>query len=49
MSLAGIENRDTTIENRISILDSILDSRKDRGLSVNLLLNGTVVILVIIV
>ena len=48
MSLAGIENRDATIENRISILDSILDSRKDRGWSVNLLLNGTVVILVII-
>ena len=47
MSLAGIENRDATIENRISILDSILDSRKDRGWSVNLLLNGTVVLVII--
>ena len=38
MSLAGIENRDATIENQVSILNS----RKDRESSVNLLLNGTV-------
>ena len=31
-----------TIENRVSILDSILDSREDRESSVNFLLNGTV-------
>ena len=31
MSLAGIENRDTTIENRLLILDSILNSRFSRG------------------
>ena len=55
MSLAGIEdrdatieNREATIENRVSILELILDSREDRESSVNLLLNGTVVILVII-
>ena len=38
MSLAGIKNRDATIENRVSILDS----HEDRESSVNLLLNGTV-------
>ena len=36
------ENQDATIENRVSILNSILDSREDRELSVNLLLIGTV-------
>ena len=45
ISRAGIKNRDTKIENRVSILDSILDSRKDRESSVNLLLNGTVCVL----
>ena len=39
MSLTGIENQDTTIENRVSILDSNLYSREDRESSVNLLLN----------
>ena len=34
MSLAGIENR-------VSILDSILSSHEDKESSVNLLLNGT--------
>ena len=34
MSLAGIENR-------VSILDSILNSHEDQESSVNLLLNGT--------
>ena len=38
MSLAGIENRDATIENRVSILDS----HEDQESSVNLLLNGIV-------
>ena len=38
-----IENQDLVIENRVSILDSILDSCRDRESSVNLLLNGTVV------
>ena len=47
ISRAGIKNRDTKIENRVSILDSILDSRKDRESSVNLLLNGTVCFLVV--
>ena len=42
ISRAGIKNRDTKIKNRVSILDLILDSRKDRESSVNLLLNGTV-------
>ena len=42
VSPAGIENRDATIENQVSILDLILDSREDRESSVNLLLNGTV-------
>ena len=42
MSLAGIENQDATIENRVSILDLILDSHEDWESSVNLLLNGTV-------
>ena len=41
---ALIENRDVVIANRVSILDSILDSCRDRESSVNLLLNGTVVI-----
>ena len=40
---ALIENRDLVIANRVSILDSILDSCRDRESSVNLLLNGTVV------
>lgn len=35
---ALIENRDVVIENRISILNSILDSCRDRESSVNLLL-----------
>ena len=35
MSIAGIENR-------VSILDSILNSHEDQESSVNLLLNGTV-------
>ena len=39
---ALIENRDVVIANRVSILDSILDSCRDRESSVNLLLNGTV-------
>ena len=38
MSLAGIKNRDATIESRVSILDS----HEDRESSVTLLLNGTV-------
>ena len=38
---ALIENRDIVIANRVSILDSILDSCRDRESSVNLLLNGT--------
>ena len=44
VSLTGIEceNRDANIENRVSILDSILDSCEDRESSVNLLLNGTI-------
>ena len=41
-----IENRDVVIENQVSILDWILDSCKDRESSVNLLLNGTVIIVV---
>ena len=43
---ALIENRDIVIENRVSILDWILDSCEDRESSVNLLLNGTVIIVV---
>ena len=42
MSLAGIENR-------VSILDSILDSREDRELTVNLLLNGNGMVYLFIV
>ena len=39
---ALIENQDALIENRVLILNSILDSCRDRESSVNLLLNGTV-------
>ena len=39
---ALIENRDVVIANRVTILDSILDSYRDRESSVNLLLNSTV-------
>ena len=38
MGLAGIKNRDATIENQ----DSILDSCNDQESSINFLLNGTV-------
>ena len=41
---ALIENRDVVIANQVSILDSILDSCRDRELSVNLLMNGTVLL-----